>query len=278
MKNVFNLFTRYYHFFLFIILQGVCLVMIVSSLNYHKSGFTRVTGTVSGWLFEIRNSFTEPFVVKKHNTQLMEENAMLLNHMPQAYRSVYNGDILIDSLSLEREFSYVPARVIDISLNRVRNFITIDRGRKDGIRKEMGVISNSGIVGFVYEVSDHYSIIVPVQSDLFSTSVKLGGTNDFGTIKWETDNPDFATVRGISASRELFAGDRFLTKGASARFPEGIPVGEIDAFELEPGRSDYTISLKLATDFRALYHVYVINPEFRNELDSLDQAKEELDE
>lgn len=269
MRNIAALIVRFYPFFLFLVLQVICLSLYFSYSNYHKTGFVNATGEFSAWLFDIRTSVTEPFKLKSVNRQLTEENADLMGMLPQSFRVKSDGTILIDSTSVEREFLYIPAKVIDITLNKSRNFITIDRGSNDGIEKEMGVISPQGIVGFVYDVTAHYAVIVPVQNDLFSTSVKLGGVNDFGIIKWEGSDPDIARVYGISASRQLYEGDRILTKGASARYPEGIPVGIIQSFKLEPGRSDYTVDVELSTDFKNLYHVYVVKALFADELKEL---------
>lgn len=269
MRNIAALIVRFYPFFLFLFLQVVSLSLYFSYSNYHKTGFVNATGEFSGWLFDVRTSITEPFQLKSVNRQLAEENAELMGMLPQSFRVKTDGTILIDSASVEREFSYISAKVIDITLNKSRNFITIDRGSNDGIEKEMGVISPQGIVGFVYDVTPHYSVVVPVQNDLFSTSVKLGGVNDFGVIKWEGGDPDIAHVYGISASRQLNEGDRILTKGASARYPEGIPVGTIKSYELEPGRSDYTVEVELATDFKNVYHVYAVKALFADELKEL---------
>jgi len=274
MRNIAVLFARFYPFFLFLFLQVVSLALYFSYSNYHKTGFVNATGELSGWLYDVRTSVTEPFKLKAVNRQLAEENAELMGMLPQSFRVKSDGSILIDSMSVEREFVYIPAKVIDITLNKSRNFITIDRGSNDGIEKEMGIISPQGIVGFVYDVTPHYAVVIPVQNELFSTSVKLGGVNDFGVIKWEGGDPDIARVYGISASRQLNEGDRILTKGASARFPEGIPVGIIKSFKLEPGRSDYTVDVQLATDFKSVHHVYAVKALFGDELKALMQNLE----
>jgi rod shape-determining protein MreC len=269
MRNIAALLVRFAPFFLFVFLQVVALSLYFTYSNYHKIGFVNATGELAGWLYDVRTSITEPFELKQVNRQLTEENASLMAMLPHSYRRKADGTVLIDSVSVEQEFVYIPAKVIDISLNKTRNVSTIDRGTNDGIEKEMGVISPQGIVGFVYDASPNYAVIVPVQSDLFSTSVKLGGANDFGVIKWEGGDPDVAKVYGVSASRTIEEGDRILTKGASARYPEGIPVGTIKSYKLDPGRSDYTIDVLLQTDFKSLYHVYVIKALKKDELKEL---------
>jgi rod shape-determining protein MreC len=276
MRNIVALLYRFYHFFLFLVLQAVALTLLFTYSNYQRTAFLNGSGEITGWLFDIRTAFTEPFNVKEQNEQLMAENAELRSLIPQNLRPTGDGLVMIDSVSLEQEFTYIPAQVIDISLNKARNFITLNKGSDHGIQREMGVVSAEGIVGFVYDVTRHYSVVIPIQNDLFSTSIKLGGTNDFGVIRWEGGDPEKAIVYGIPASRQLQVGDRIVTKGASARYPESYPVGEIEEFELEPGKSDYRIRVKLYAPFRSLFHVYAIQATFRNEVDSLTQSMEEL--
>ncbi len=274
MRNIVALLYRFYHVFLFFILQGVAFSLIFAYSNYHRTSFVNGSGEFVGWFYNLRTAVTEPFTIREANDQLAAENAELRQALPISYRKMGNGQLIIDSVSLEQEFEYMSARVIDISLSRARNFIMLDKGANDGIEKEMGVISTQGIVGFVYDATAHYSLVIPIQSDLFSTSVKLGGTNDFGVLRWEGGDPMVANVYGISASRTISKGDRVLTKGASARFPEGVEVGTVRDYRLDPGNSDYTIRIDLTTNFRKLYNIYVIRALFVQEIDSLKQHME----
>lgn len=265
MRNIVRLLYKLHALFLFLALQAICLTLFFQFNQYQQSSFIRSSGDVVGWFQDVRYSITEPFTVKEANEKLAAENAALRDRLRESWYVRDTRVLQSDTSVYEQQFEYLAARVINITTNQNHNYLTIDKGAAAGIEKDMGVVGNEGIVGFVLETSERYSVIVPVINDMFTTSVKLERTNDFGVLRWDDTDPNMAHVYGISASVKLNEGDTIVTKGASARYAEGMMVGTITDYELEPGRSDYTIDVELATNFNRLFHVYCIRNQFAEE-------------
>jgi rod shape-determining protein MreC len=135
--------------------------------------------------------------------------------------------------------------------------MTLDRGKKDGVFKDMGVISDMGLVGIVYESSNNFSTVIPVINRNFRQSVKIKSNNYAGILQWEGSSPLYAMLTEIPFHVDIRERDTIVTSGFSSIFPEGILVGEIESFSLEQGNF-YDIRIRLSTDFQSLFHVNVI--------------------
>ncbi len=135
--------------------------------------------------------------------------------------------------------------------------MTLDKGENDGVFRDMGVISDEGVVGIVLETSDNYATVIPIINLDFRLSVKLKSSSYAGILQWNGKSPLFADLNEIPFHVELLEHDTIVTSGFSSIFPEGIEVGTIESFTLEQGNF-YEISVRLSTDFQSLFHVNVI--------------------
>ena len=154
-------------------------------------------------------------------------------------------------------FDYVPSRIVHNSVYKQYNYITLDKGRKQGVFRDMGVISDRGLVGIVLESSNNFATVIPVINRDFRLSVKVKSNNYAGILQWEGDSPLFAMLTEIPFHVTLQEGDTILTIGYSSIFPEGIEVGTIESFAIDKGNF-YDIKIRLSTDFQSLFHVNVI--------------------
>jgi len=157
----------------------------------------------------------------------------------------------------------VPSRIVHNSVYKQYNFITLDKGKKDGVFKDMGVISEQGLVGIILESSNNFATVIPILNRDFRLSVKIKSNNYAGILQWEGDSPQYAMLSEIPFHVNITEGDTILTSGFSSIFPEGIEVGHLESFVLEKGNF-YDIKVKLSTDFQQLFHVNVIR-NFRQE-------------
>ena len=150
------------------------------------------------------------------------------------------------------------ANVINNSLTHADNYITLNKGENDGIRREMGVISGSGVVGIVYQTSPNYSVVIPILNSKSSISCKIKRSDYFGFLKWDGGSSQYATVKDMPRHSLFTLGDTIVTSGHSAVFPGGIPVGTVEDMSDSHDGLSYLLKVKLFTDFARLSDVRVI--------------------
>jgi rod shape-determining protein MreC len=155
-------------------------------------------------------------------------------------------------------YDVVMAKVVNNSVMYLSNYITIDKGRKDGIRPDMGVISEGGVVGIVSMVSDHYAVVIPLLNPKFRLSCKVLGSSYFGSMSWDGRSARYAKLDELPRHVEFKEGDIIVTSGFSAIFPEGIMVGNVSSFERQHNDNFYSLTVRLTTDFHRLNNVMVI--------------------
>jgi len=162
-------------------------------------------------------------------------------------------------------YEFYPARVINNSVNKQSNYITLDKGSLAGIQADMAVVAPDGIVGVVRNVSAHYSTVIPILNSKLQVSVVLKNSDHFGSLIWDGKTYREAIVNEIPVHIELHKGDTIVTSGYSALFPPGEMVGTIESFEENPGGSFRVLRVALSTDFKNLSRVYVVNNRGKDE-------------
>ena len=198
----------------------------------------------------------EYFSLKEVNQQLANENLELRNRL-NLISSKLDTALVTKELRGEQQYFFVPSRVVHNSIYDQYNYLTLDKGRKQGVFRNMGVISDGGLVGIVLESSANFATVIPVINRDFKLSAKIKSSNYAGILQWEGDSPRSAVLTEIPFHVNLALGDTILTSGFSSIFPEGIEVGIIETFSLDKGNF-YDIKISLFTDFQRLYHVNVI--------------------
>jgi rod shape-determining protein MreC len=159
-----------------------------------------------------------------------------------------------------RQFPYevIIAKVVNNSVSYLSNYVTIDKGREDGVSADMGVVSEGGVVGIVSTVADHYSVVIPLLNPKFRLSCKVLGSSYFGSMSWDGRSTRYAQLEELPRHVEFKEGDTIVTSGFSAIFPEGILVGNVSSFERQRNDNFYSLTVKLATDFHRLSSVMII--------------------
>lgn len=280
MAQIINFLIRNKHFLLFWFLLLISLVFTVQSHSYHRSKFINSANWLSGGVYGSVSSIQDYFKLKTYNKQLLEENARLRERLKNLNESnlgitpltIDNAPLAVDTL---KQYSFIPAKVINNNYAKTDNFITLLGGKKDSITRDLGVITSKGIVGTIDNVSNSYSTVLSILNSNFTTNAKLRGSEHFGTIAWNGKDPNKVQVIDVQQQAPLKIGDTIETSGKSAIFPKGIPIGTIDAFELDPSKNFYTISLQLINDMTNLGHVYVIKNANRKEIRTLEARKNE---
>lgn len=200
---------------------------------------------------------------------MAQQNAMLLRHI-KALESVVMTDTVwtTDTVS---QYSYTSAKVINNSLSlQADNYLTLNKGKADGVRQDMGVIGPNGVVGKVKSTSEHFSTVTSVLHSGMSIASKIEGKNINATIKWPGLNPRKVELKYVMRHHKPEVGDTIVTSEYNAIFPEGVKVGVISEVYLPEGSADYEITVDLSTDFSALSYVYIVENILKPERDSLE--------
>jgi rod shape-determining protein MreC len=183
----------------------------------------------------------------------------------------------VDSLEINRlaelssnQYKTIPAHVINNSLNLVNNYLTLDKGKSDGILPEMGVIGEEGVVGIVYMASEHYSVVISVLNSKSNISCKIKNSDYFGYLKWEHGDSRYAYLKDLPRHAEFNLGDTIITSGYSTVFPEGVMVGTVDDMADSNDGLSYLLKVKLATNFGKISNVRVITDVQRIEQEELE--------
>ncbi len=264
MKNIFLFIRNRFNILTFLILQGVCIVILVKYNKTHEAIFANNANEVTGWVNTKYNFVENYFSLSQSNKQLLEENARLRNQLTSSFDSPDSTHkVLIDSLLKDttdrvRKYITLPAKVVGNSVTARNNFVTLYRGSNQGVKKEMGVICPQGIVGKVVEVSTNYCVVMSLLHSNSSTSCVLKKSNNAGSLVWDGKSPEYVILKNILKSTKVAKGDTVLTSNLSGNFPSGLMVGTIADITADPASNFFTLKVKTATNFSSLQYAYLI--------------------
>ncbi len=279
MKSLLQLIWKYKYFFLFLLLEILAFSMVYRQHYYHHAKILHSANATSGTFLKIYTNTTDYFKLNSLNKELMEENAQLLSLKNNAYLIYFNDTVFLDSTENAQRFSFVSSRIIGKTYNRRNNYITIDKGRKDGIKEDFAVLgTNNTVLGKVVRVSENFSVVLSILSKKMLVSGKLKKNNYVGTVIWDGVNPGFCDLVDIPKHIELQKGDTVVSSGYSFIFPEGVNIGTVEEFEVSQGDDFYTIQLRLCYDYQSLEFAYVAIDKFKSELDAVKPKESEMNE
>lgn len=264
MRNLAEFLARFKHWFVFVLLEILSFVLLFKYNNYQGSVWFSSANDVAGWVFEMKSDVGAFFSLTKINKELTQRNLYLEHQVSQLQARVYDKTVGKDfihkgQLAMLEGFRLIPAKVVDNSVNKPQNFVTIDKGSADGIRQDMGVACGNGVVGIVYLVSKHYSVVIPVLNTESNISCAIDGTGYFGYLHWKGGPSDIAYLDDVPRHAHFRLHGKIVTSGYSSVFPPGVMVGEIlHVFNSDDGLS-YRLMIKLSTDFGNLRDVCVID-------------------
>ena len=263
MRNLLNFLLKYNYWFLFILLEVICFVLLFRFNNYQQSVYFTSANVVTGKVYEVSGSVSSYFHLKSVNEDLLDRNMLLeqqIANLENALRERQVDSVIVNSIrNLDnKDYQIFKAHVIRNSLNQADNYITLDKGSSSGIRPEMGVVDGNGVVGIVYKTSPNYSLVISVLNSKSSISCKIVGSEYFGYLKWEHGDSRYAYLKDLPRHAEFNLGDTVVTSGYSTVFPAGVMVGTVDDMSDSNDGLSYLLKIKLATDFGKLGDVRVI--------------------
>lgn len=270
MLNLWRFISRFNAFFLLIIYLTISIILLIRNNDFQRASTFNTSNQIVGNIYQNVNTVNKYLNLKLVNDSLANENLMLR----QSLKSSYLDDSLITATVTDTihkvKYEYILAEVVNKSITSRNNYITINRGSKQGIKKGMGVISTNGVVGIVWNVSENFASIQSILHEDTRITSSIENTPYFGPLIWEGKDPNLVTLTDIPNQLNLKPNARVITSGLGVIFPKGILIGNVVKSGVKGGGSFLDISVKLATNFYALQYVYVIKNNFQTEQQELE--------
>ena len=266
MHNLTEFLAKHNHWFVFLVLEVVSMVLLFRYNSYQGSVWFSSANAVTGKVYEWDSAVESYFSLSGVNSQLTQRNAfleqqvrMLDDSIARLTRSQEAAVTRLSSMVPFQGFRLIPAKVVANMVNRYDNLITIDKGSADGVKRDMGVVCGMGVVGIVYLVSEHYSIVIPALNSHSNISCTIQRRGYFGYLRWRGGSSQLAYLEDVPRHAHFKLGDNVVTSGYSSVFPPGVMVGKVlHVFNSADGLS-YRVQVKLSTDFARLRDVCLVD-------------------
>ncbi len=259
MKTLLQFLLRYSIFFMFVAMEVLAFVLMTHKNAYQRNAVLASCNRVTASMYAAETAVVGYFGLREENERLAEENVELRNKINELENVIECGVAYGEEyVSVEHDVEYVGAQVVNLSVNQARNYLTINKGERDGVGTDMGVRCKEGVVGIVSAVSDRFAVVIPLLNPDISISCRLKKNDYIGSLQWEGRDPRYAGLKDVARHIEIAVGDTIVTSGLSAIFPKDIPVGVVEEDRLEEGDVYHTIKVRLFADFRRLGKVSVI--------------------
>lgn len=269
MQQILNFFIKNKNFLLFALLFSIAIALTTQSRVYHKSRLVSAANFISGSIYTTKSNITYYFDLKKQNQLLAEENNTLKSTLANL-----NLDDSIPPLK-DSLYNYIAAKVINNSYHKTKNNITLDKGQRDSVKIDMGVISSKGIVGIVSHTSKRFSSVQSILNTNSQVVAKFKKTNHFGTLIWNGKNHNVVQLIEIPRIAPIAIGDTIVTDGKSTIFPRGILIGTVKDYEVEEVGDYFKINVLLFNDMTNLKHVYIVEKNHAEEIKALEKKAED---
>ncbi|RZK10114.1 MAG: rod shape-determining protein MreC [Flavobacterium sp.] len=277
MQQIFNFIFKNSYRLLFLLLLGISLSLTIQSHSFHKSKVISSANFLTGGVYAQLNAINEYFNLRTHNEDLAKENARLKQLLFNRIDSIQPSDF--DSIKGVKKTEVVIAKVIHNTYNSPENYLTIDAGSNQGLKTDMGVVNDLGIVGIIEKTSPKYATVLSVLNVKSQINAKFKKSNHFGSLIWNGKSTGFAQLIDVPRlAASVRKGDTIVTGAQSVIFPENIGIGTVHKIYTDNKTNYYTIDVKLFNDMTNLGHVYIIKNKEREEIIKLETETKKEDE
>lgn len=249
--------------------------MIYKNNSFHEASFVNSSNRLIGTIYKWKGNITEYIELQRVNDELSAENEELRNRLKSNFVNVNDHFVMINDTLRERKYRSKSAQVVNSSINKQLNYLTINKGRVEGLKPEMGVVNKRGLVGVVKDVSEHFSTVLPIINLKFTASAELQRTGYFGLLRWDGKDFRYAYLNDVPRHADVQVGDTIITRGSSAIYPRGINVGVVGAVEAKEGTNFHKIRVALFNDFSKIRYVYVVENLLKEEQRDIEATTEE---
>lgn len=273
MQKLFAFLVAKRHWILFLLCLIISFVLIYRNNAYQRNMMLSSANVVTGNITSVSSRVFSYFDLQKVNQELLERNSLLemelirlheqVNHRivdTTSFDAVSLADTVMSDSLFNRNYvyTYIPAGVVNNTTTYLNNYITINKGSKDGIRPDMGVVSPSGLVGIVATVGERFSVVISLLNTKFKVNCKVRNAHYFGPLSWKGGDVKYAYLEELPTHAVFQKGDTIVTSGNSAIFPPGVMVGVVDDYDKQHDDNFYSLKVRLATDFQSLSVLSVI--------------------
>ncbi len=274
MQQIVNFIIRNKIFLLFLLLFAISFFLTVQSHSYHKSKFTNSANFLSGGVYQSVSNIGSYFDLRKENEILLEENrrlkSILYNSEKDSLKEVFKDSLLFVNAS----YKITAAQVYKNSFSATNNYLTINKGKRNNIAQDFGVITSKGIIGIIDNTSKKYARVMSVLNTNIRVNAQLKKTNHFGTLSWNGLSSELVQLLDLPKQAPVAVGDTIITGGLSTIFPKGIPIGIISSFKIDETENYFEIDVKLFNDMTNIGHVYIIENLDSQEISNLNAQDE----
>ncbi len=276
MQRLLQLIYNYRAFLFFLLMETIALFIFFSYSVYQGSSWFNTSTYAVGEILYTKKNVNNYFHLREENEELAQENAKLRLQLTE--QKQINNSRFPDTIPYlkKHKFRYIPTHVVNTTFTSARNFFTIDKGLKDGVRPGMGVISPNGVVGEIRECSDNFCTGNLVLFEKSTLSSKIIHTEIIGTAEWTLNllgsDPARAKLNYVGRHNKIKVGDSVVTSGNNPLYPEGIMIGRIESIK-DDKQAFYDIVIRYSNDYTSLNHAYVIENNLKIERDTLEQNK-----
>lgn len=274
MRNLITFIWRNYFFFMFLLLEVFCVYLVVQNNYFQRASFVNSSNQASAKILKTSADVEEYFYLKSENEKLARENAELRSRSLVSFSKVVDDKYLVKDTVFRQKYTYTSCKVVNNSTNRRNNFLTLDKGSKHGVKNNMAVITSTGVVGQVKDVSENFCTVMSLLNSKTTISSKIKKDGSYGPLTWDGEDFRYATLHDIPTHVRLVKGDTIVTSAYSRTFPENIMVGTVESFERKAGEYFYTVVVKLSTEFKKVSHVYIVTNMLKEEQEDLEKRSE----
>ena len=269
MQQLIYFFRKYKYFLFFLLLSFIALFFTVNNNNFHKSKFISSANEITGGLYEKTSRISDYFNLKPQNEELVLENTKLKNLVEKL---TSNSDsvvtnFVIDTINYHQKYTYTSAKIYSNNYHKSNNFILLNKGENQGVKKEMAVINSKGIIGITEDVSANYTRVQSILNSNSKINAKLKNSFHFGTLIWNGIDYNVVQLEDIPRQASMKVGDTIITGGKSTIFPEGILIGTIQ--KIHSQSSNNLIDIKLFNDMSNIGHAYIVTALDKEEIRNL---------
>jgi rod shape-determining protein MreC len=270
MKNLLNFLYKNNFFFIFLFLEFICGFILIKNQGFQGSSLLNSTNQVSAQIYKAEANAKEYLLLKEENERLARMNTYLLNRIKLGYSAIPLKLYKVNDTLYRKDYEFMNGKVINSSVNKRSNYLTLNIGGVHGVKKDMGVISSDGIVGIVKDISNNFSSVMSVLHKDVRINCQLKKDGTYGPLSWDGEDYQYTNLTDIPTHAKLKKGDTVITSSLSGIFPEGIIVGYVESYEQRPNESFYTVKVKLSADLKKVNHISVIKYDYKAERDTLE--------
>lgn len=275
MWNLIHFFAKNSPFFTWLVLAILSIVLLCQTNPYHRSVWFGSANTVAGGVFDLQSNVTGYFNLRAINEDLLirtgqlEAENLRLQQQLQGYQ-----DQIATANDTVRQYDYTIAHVVGNTITQAENYITLDKGSRQGLRQDYGVADQNGVIGIISKVSENYSLVISVLNPKLRLSVMIKNTESMGSLVWDGVDPRYALLEDLPRNVKFETGDTIVTTGFTTSFPKNVPVGRVSK-SFDNGGNFLTLKVELFSDFDRLNDVHVIinhKQEEQQEIEKIDPS------